>query len=411
MKMFSLYITVMFMLILASSCKIRTEIDSKEDLSRGDYCVACYYQPFYHQDPRAVREYGMGWTGWEVLENYRSQSEGNLQPGIPMWDYTDDSNPRDMELKIDAAADHGVDVFIFDWYYNNDGPFLQGAIEQGYFPARNNDRMKFALVWMNQDLMDLSGADKDQMLHGEGQDVFFQSLISSQTWDEMTDYIVNRYFKHSSYWSLNEAPYFSIFDLSNFLESFGSIDKAKGAIEILRNKAKKAGFKDVQLNLVQRGSCVLPSGKRVEERKWMKLIAEMGFTSTSTFSWTEIEEGDKQILSYDELKEAYFTYVEETVDGKSLPYFPSMTMGWNSFRGRGQASDNTPEKFRVALNEMKLLLDKHPSCNNTLIINSWNDWIKGCYLEPDTTNGMAYLEALRMVFKNDQLGQYTTETK
>jgi len=27
--------------------------------------------------------------------------------------------------KIDAAADHGIDAFIFDWYYYNDGLFLQ----------------------------------------------------------------------------------------------------------------------------------------------------------------------------------------------------------------------------------------------------------------------------------------------
>jgi hypothetical protein len=400
MKMFSLYTILMFMLILASSCKIRTEIDSKEDLSKEDlskenYCVACYYQPYYHQDPRAVREYGMGWTGWELVKNSRSQFEGDLQPGIPMWDYTDDSNPRDMEQKIDAAADHGVDVFIFDWYYNNDGPFLEAAIEQGYFLAKNNERVKFALVWMNQDLMDLSGAD---------QDVFFKGVIDSQTWDEMTDHIVNRYFKHSSYWTTNDIPYFSIFDLSNLLESFGSIDKTKDAIEILRNKTKSAGFRDVQLNLVHSGNYVLPSGRRMSEKQWMQLIDELGFTSTTSFSWEDLTEPDLQMHSYDELKEEYFEYAEKSVYDKSLPYFPNMTMGWDSFRGRGQVSDNTPEKFKLALQEMKQFLDEHPSCNNTLIINSWNEWVEGSYLEPDTTYGMAYLETLEMVFGDEPAG-------
>jgi hypothetical protein len=400
MKMPLLHIIVIFMLILASSCKIRTEIDSKEDLSKEDlskenYLVACYYQPYYHQDPRAVREYGMGWTGWELVKNSRSQFEGDLQPGIPMWDNTDDSNPRDMEQKIDAAADHGVDVFIFDWYYNNDGPFLEAAIEQGYFLAKNNERMKFALVWMNQDLMDLSGAD---------QDVFFKGVIDSQTWDEMTDHIVNRYFKHSSYWTTNDIPYFSIFDLSNLLESFGSIDKTKDAIEILRNKTKSAGFRDVQLNLVHSGNYVLPSGRRMSEKQWMQLIDELGFTSTTSFSWEDLTEPDLQMHSYDELKEEYFEYAEKSVNEKSLPYFPNMTMGWDSFWGRGQVSDNTPEKFRLALQEMKQFLDEHPSCNNTLIINSWNEWVEGSYLEPDTTYGMAYLETLKMVFGDKQAG-------
>ena len=407
--MSSLYTILMFMLILASSCKIRTEIDSKEDLSKEDlskenYWVACYYQPYYHQDPRAVREYGMGWTGWDLVKNNRQQSGGHLKPGIPMWDYTDDSDPRDMEQKIDAAADHGVDVFIFDWYYNNDGPFLQGAIEQGYFLAGNNDRMKFALIWANQDLVDMSDSNTASILPDEDQEMFFQGVINQQTWDEMTDYMINRYFKHSSYWTIDDIPYFSIFDLSNFLESFGSIDKAKDAIVILKNKAKEAGFRDVQLNVVHSDNRTLPSGKIVSEEKWMDLIDELGFTSTTSFSWEEHTEPDFQIQSYDEVKKAYFEYAEESVNDKGLPYFPNVTIGWDLSPGTSYVSDNTPEKFKLALQEMKHFLDEHPSCNNTLFINSWNEWAEGSYLEPDTSYGMAYLETLELVFGDKLAG-------
>ena len=33
-----------------------------------------------------------------------------------------------------------------------------------------------------------------------------------------------------------------------------------------------------------------------------------------------------------------------------------------------------------------------------LNINCWNEWTEGSYLEPDTVNGMKYLEAVRDVF-------------
>jgi hypothetical protein len=49
-----------------------------------------------------------------------------------------------MAQKINAAANHGVDVFIFDWYYYNDGPFLQDTVNRGYLRAPNHDGVKFA---------------------------------------------------------------------------------------------------------------------------------------------------------------------------------------------------------------------------------------------------------------------------
>jgi len=44
-----------------------------------------------------------------------------------------------MAGKIDAAADHGVDAFLFDWYSYADGPYLERALEQGFWRAPNHD--------------------------------------------------------------------------------------------------------------------------------------------------------------------------------------------------------------------------------------------------------------------------------
>lgn len=43
--------------------------------------------------------------------------EGHDQPKVPLWGYTDEKDPgQEMARKIEAAASHGIDVMLFDWY-------------------------------------------------------------------------------------------------------------------------------------------------------------------------------------------------------------------------------------------------------------------------------------------------------
>jgi hypothetical protein len=62
-------------------------------------------------------------------------------------------------------------------------------------------------------------------------------------------------------------------------------------------------------------------------------------------------------------------------------------------------TNNTPENFKKALEMTREKLLSDPNGPRILNINCWNEWTEGSYLEPDTVNGMAYLEAIRDVFK------------
>jgi len=87
-----------------------------------------------------------------------------------------------------------------------------------------------------------------------------------------------------------------------------------------------------------------------------------------------------------------------------VPYFPNVTLGWDgtarNYQGLGMPnviSGNTPERFREALLLTKERLSAG-AAPRILNINCWNEWTEGSYLEPDTVNGMKYLEAVRDVF-------------
>lgn len=65
-------------------------------------------------------------------------------------------------------------------------------------------------------------------------------------------------------------------------------------------------------------------------------------------------------------------------------------------------SENTPEAFEGRLRAVKALADTLPESRRVITINCWNEWTEGSYLEPDTRNGLAYLEAVRRVFEGSE---------
>jgi hypothetical protein len=93
-----------------------------------------------------------------------------------------------MEKKIDAAAEHGIDAFIFDWYYYEDGPFLDRTVNEGFLKARNNGRVKFAFMWANHDwLKNLLPCTK-----GDPQVVLYPGKVSPAGFERIANHLLKR---------------------------------------------------------------------------------------------------------------------------------------------------------------------------------------------------------------------------
>jgi hypothetical protein len=379
-----------------------------------DYFIASYYFPNYHVDARNVKLFGEGWMEWELVKNAKPRFPGHHLPNVPAWGYTDEADPAQMAQKIDAAASHGVDGFIFDWYYYDDGLFLERGIEDGFFGAKNNDLIKFGLMWANHDWMNIHPVDSATLLSEEGPEILYPGAIKPGTWDRMTDYIIETYFRHPSYWLIEESPYFSVYDLSEFVESFGSLEATAKAINRFENKVIKAGFKGLHMNAVVWGRTILPAEERVEVEDMNSFLKELGFTSATSYVWIHHVALDFPQHPYRDVQERYFDYANHFAGSIDIPYYPNVTMGWDSspradqrenfsdlgYPYMGTIANNTPENFKKALIQVREYLDENPGAQKIFNINCWNEWTEGSYLEPDTVNGMAYLEAIREVFGN-----------
>src|SRR6185295_2144893 len=189
--------------------------------------VASYYFGNYHPgDPRNVKMKGAGWSEWELVKAARPRFPGHPQPKVPQWGYGDESDPRVMAQKIAAAADHGIDAFIFDWYYYDDGPFLDRPIDVGFLQAKNNRRLKFALMWANHDWQEIQPYKR-----GAPPKLLFPGKVTQATFERLCDHVIKDYFLHPSYWRIDGRPYFSFYDLSKLLDNFGSVEATRAALD------------------------------------------------------------------------------------------------------------------------------------------------------------------------------------
>lgn len=368
--------------------------------------IACFYFPNYHVDPRNEDRHGAGWTEWELIKKATPRFEGHHQPNVPAWGYENEDEPQVMAKKIDAAADHGIDAFIFDWYYYDDGPFLERGVEQGFMKAPNTDRMQFGVMWANHDWIDIHPASLNTK-----PELLYPGTVTPETFDKMTDHLIKNYFSHPSYWCIEGCPWFSVYELHTLMKSFGGVDATAKALQQFREKTIAAGFPGLHLNAVAWGVQILPNETVVKDVE--TLIERLGFDSVTSYVWIhEIPLDTFPQTPYREVMEKATGIWVREVNRFGVPYYPNVTMGWDSsprcrqedpFENKGypfmaSMSDNTPAAFGEALEKVKAFLQSHPQCNNTITINCWNEWTEGSYLEPDTRNGMAYLDQIKRVF-------------
>lgn len=370
------------------------------------YEIAAYYFPNYHREPANEGWHGKGWTEWEVVKKATPRFPGHRQPKVPLWGYEDEADPHVMEKKIDAAADHGLSAFIFDWYWHEEGPFLNGCLENGYLQANNTDRLKFAIMWANHDWLEIHPANRCTPYP-----VRRKGPVTYEVFEAATQRMIDRYFCHPAYWRVDGKLYFSIYELMSLVKGLGGLEKTKAALDGLRARVRAAGLGELHINAVVWGIETLPTENTLTEPN--AIIHYLGIDSVTSYVWVHhIPFTHFPDTPYAELREQCKLEHERLAGEFGLPYFPNVTVGWDSTPRTVQSevyedvgypyypvyTGNTPAEFQKALEDMRDFLNRDPKRLKIGTINAWNEWTEGSYLEPDTENGYGYLEAIRTVF-------------
>lgn len=360
----------------------------------SSYDVAAYYWPAYHDAPR-WRPFFRGREGeWEIIRNAQPKFPGHWQPRVPLWGYEEDSSPDVMEKKINAAADHNVNVMIFDWYWYENQPFLEESIN-AFLQAPSIGRIKFFLMWANHDATTLWDLEKS---HEPG--VIWPGATDRETFEIVTDRVITRFMKHASYYRIENKPVFSIYDLSGLIHGLGGLEQTKEALESFRAKSRRAGLNGLHLQAILWGAIPATSPADGDPATQNHTLQYLGFDSVTNYQWCH------HVLP----KGPYAEWASHSIalwnlwnDALTTPYFPHVSIGWDTnprFKALQDAvvDELSPEVFADCLRQARAFIDRHHLQPPLVTINSWNEWGEGSYLEPDTRFGMKYLEAVRDVF-------------
>ncbi len=389
----SLGITVIFFFLFGCSDMIQT---SKTETAKtnSEYYVAAYVWPSCHDDSMGRAKLWPEGTGeWEVIKKGNPRFQGHYQPRQPLWGYEMDNNPGVVEKWIEVAVDHGVNIFVYDWYWYEGGPFLESALNDGFLKARNNNKMQFYIMWANHDV---KYNYWNYHLHKDNTDILWNAKVDRENFRIIVDRVIKQYFSQPNYFKINDEPVFSIFSVDKLVESFdGNIQEARQELDYFREEVKKAGFPGLHIQWNQGGGAIMSA---VQAKQFSDRVEALGFNSVAMYNMGGT---DEDYLVYGARSVEIRKQMDSILD---VPVFPCVSIGWDDtprFPDKGMQDvvhyHNTPQSFAMLLSKAKAYADSHPEQPKLITINAWNEWVEGSYLLPDMLNGYGYLEAVREV--------------
>jgi len=364
--------------------------------------VMAIYYPNWHRSVLQTH-FGEGWTEWEYVKSASARYKGHEQPIVPTCGYLDGANPEDSAKEIDLAADAGIDVFLFDYYYYGGHKMLHEALEDGFLKARNRRRMKFALMWCCHELDNEFRPKPDQP-----RERLYTLAKTPSGFAALIEHCVARYFAQPEYYRLNGALYFSIYSPQVMMARVGA-KGMRAALDAARRRVREAGLGEIHFNA---------QGDAENSPE----MAEAGFDSLTAYVYNPYHDP----AYYAQIDRGEWLYDYASIGGKLRAYWdglakgplafnPVVPTGWdptprarldvqfplpagkNGYPYCGIYTNATAQAFGRYLEMAKGFVAEDPR-RSLVQIYAWNEYTEGGWLLPDNFQGDARLRAVERVF-------------
>ena len=286
-----------------------------------------------------------------------------------------------MRWQAKIAEEFNVYGFVFYHYWFGEKKLMEKPAE---LLLENPDiRMKYCFSWANQSwARGWIGAVNDLLIE--------QRYISDEEIIAHFNYLLP-FFKDERYIKVNNKPLF-------FLYIAKDIPKIENFINIWNAKARENGFEGVFFVETMNSYCT----KKISNLTNSSFFMEPQYVTATQSKFQNIINHIKSFHPFTRNYRLSYDYVWKQLLRKEK----CTNRVWG---GAFVDWDNSPRKKRrnfIILKQDPKKFDfyfskQYEHCKQNevpfIIINAWNEWGEGTYLEPDERNGWSYLETIKTV--------------
>ena len=365
--------------------------------------IIAMYLPQFHQIPENDEFWGEGFTDWITVKKAKPLFKGHQQPRVPLNNnYYDLSIKENVEWQAKLAREHGIFGFgIYHYWFNNEKNLLTKPAE---ILLENKDiDINFFFAWDNANWIRSWGnvegnswapsMEKEKVKRGEPIVLIPYILGEKKDWEIHYNY-VSKFFADDRYIKKGNMPVFVILKyneqiqkMCDYWEELARKDGYDGLYFIYKCTSNCGPLNNKNVFKYEPGYSGFPTPPSLPSRLFKKAVRKIGFKKGF------------YIYSYDEV---WNKIIENTLGMPRSNCYSGAFISYDDTPRRGKRGTvvygSTPEKFAHYLSRLLEICSNQDK--DYVFLTAWNEWGEGAYLEPDSKDGMNYLQALKNVISN-----------
>ena len=355
--------------------------------------VIAMYLPQFHPIPLNDEWWGPGFTEWTNVASAKPLFRGHNQPRIPAdLGFYDLRLPETRESQAKLAKEAGIEGFMYWHYWFGKGKRL---LERPFNEVLESGKpdFPFCLGWANH------GWSRKTWTAKNGGNAGTVAVEQTYVPEEFVDhfYDVLPAFKDPRYIKVDGKPFFLIYNILG-------LPDPKAFMDCWQKLAKENGLPGIHFvgNIM---------GHEAENKKELIFNSGVDATVLSNLFHGEINSIGKvgtywqkfktRILNIGPEKYSYKKFIKSvhSEDEKREDVYPLVYPRVDRTPRAGKnaviLTGSTPDLFKQYVKDTLEIVKGKREENRFIVINAWNEWGEGMYLEPDTQYGRKYLDALK----------------